>query len=532
MNPVAEHPCPNPHSASLDEVLDYLRTLEQTLEQRNQEITRREQEIRLLEIKTQKLAFELAHLRRFRFGATSEAFSGEQRSLFEEDLDQDVAAVEAELAAEEIAADPVPSRPASRRPHPGRTPLPPHLERIEVLHEPERCTCAACQAALVKIGEDVTEQLHIEPAVFKVIRHIRPKYTCRACETVHAAPVAPAIIDGGLPTSGLLAYVALAKYLDHLPLYRLEQRAERQGVALSRRTMSTWIGQLGVALSPLVDRLVAHLREGDSLHADETPVRQLDPGKGKTKRAYLWAYRSNDLTGGPPMVVFDYQATRSGQWARTFLADWSGHLMVDDYAGYKALFGEKVIEQACWAHARRKFFELHAAMGGKHPLAAEALERIGRLYAIEAEARGQGLSITARQALRAERAIPELQSLKDWLTRLSLTAAPGSGLANAIHYLLRRWSAFAAYAETGHLPMDNNPVENAIRPIAIGKKNWLFAGSERAGKRAAAIQSLIGTARLNGIDPAQWLRDTLEKLPTWPNSRIDELLPVRWTNNP
>jgi transposase len=530
MNPVAEVIHQNPNPASLAEVLDYIRTLEQTLEQRNQEITRREQEIHRLEIKTQKLAFELAHLRRFRFGATSEVFSGEQKSLFEEDLDQDLAAVEAEMAAEETAADPV-SRPASRRPHPGRTPLPPHLERIEVLHEPEHCTCPACQAALVKIGEEVTEQLHIEPAVFKVVRHIRPKYTCRICETVQAAPVAPAIINGGLPTSGLLAYVALAKYLDHLPLYRLEQMAERQGVMLSRRTMSTWIGQLGVALSPLVGRLAAHLRHTGSLHADETPVRQLDPGKGKTKRAYLWAYRSNDLTGGPPMVVFDYQASRSGQWARTFLADWSGHLMVDDYAGYKALFGERVIEQACWAHARRKFFELHAATGGKHPVAAEALERIGRLYAIEAEARRQGLSIAARQTLRAERAKPELQSLKDWLTHLSLTAAPGSGLTNAIHYLLRRWAAFAVYAETGHLPIDNNPVENAIRPIAIGKKNWLFAGSERAGKRAAAIQSLIGTARLNGIDPAAWLRDTLEKLPTWPNSRIDELLPVRWTNN-
>ena len=319
MNPVAELIHPNP--ASLAEVLDYIRTLEQQLEQRNQEITRHEQQfarheeqIHALEVKNQKLAFELAHLRRIRFGATSEAFSGEQKSLFEEDLDQDMAAVEAELATEETAADPAPSRPASRRPHPGRTPLPAHLPRVEVIHEPERCTCAACQAALVKIGEDVTEQLHIEPAVFKVIRHIRPQYACRACETVQAAPVAPAIIDGGLPTSGLLAYVALAKYLDHLPLYRLEQMAERQGVMLSRRTMSTWIGQLGVALSPLVDRLAEHLRATGSLHADETPVRQLDPGKGKTKRAYLWAYRSNDLTGGPPMVVFDY--SRAGHHPR------------------------------------------------------------------------------------------------------------------------------------------------------------------------------------------------------------------------
>ena len=538
MHPVADPLRQNPNPAAMAEVLAYVQALEQQLavsvqqlEQRQQEVHLRDQQIQLLEIKNQKRAFELAYLRRIRFGATREAFSGEQKSLFEEDLDQDLAAVEAELAAGERAADPVSSRRTSRRPHPGRTPLPSHLERIEVRHEPEHCTCPACQSALVKIGEEVTEQLHMEPATFKVIRHIRPQYACRACETIQAAPVAPAIIDGGLPTSGLLATVALAKYLDHLPLYRLEQMAERQGVMLSRRTMSTWIGQLGVALSPLVDRLAAHLRTTGSLHADETPVRQLDPGKGKTKRAYLWAYRSNELSGGPPMVVFDYQTSRSGQCVRDFLGTWSGHLMVDDYAGYKALFGERVIEQACWAHARRKFFELHAATGGKHPVAAEALERIGRLYALEAEARTQGLSIEARQTLRAERAKPELQSLQDWLTRLSLTAAPDSGLAKAIHYLLRRWAAFTVYAETGHLPIDNNPVENVIRPIAIGKKNWLFAGSERAGKRAAAIQSLISTARLNGIDPAQWLRDTLEKLPTWPNARIDDLLPVRWTGN-
>ena len=336
INPVVEQPRQNPNPASLAEVLDYVQALEQTLAQRDQTITwheqqqaRHKQEIHALEIKTQKLAFELAHLRRFRFGATSEVFSGEQKSLFEEDLDQDLAAVEAELAADETAGDPVPARRAARRPHPGRTPLPAHLERIEVIHEPEHCTCPACQAALVKIGEDVTEQLHIEPAVFKVIRHIRPQYACRACETVHAAPVAPAIIDGGLPTSGLLADVALAKYLDHLPLYRLEQRAERQGVMLSRRTMSTWIGQLGVPLSPLVDRLAAHLRTTGSLHADETPVRQLDPGKGKTKRAYLWAYRSNELTGGPPMVVFDYSR-----------------------AGYHPRLGEDV-EGLMWVQGRR-----------------------------------------------------------------------------------------------------------------------------------------------------------------------------------
>jgi len=259
------------------------------------------------------------------------------------------------------------------------------------------------------------------------------------------------------------------------------------------------------------------------LHADETPVQQLDPGKGKTRRAYLWAYRSNDLAGGPSMVVFDYHTSRSGQHAREFLGDWQGHLMVDDYAGYKALLGPRCIEQACWAHARRKFFELQAA--GGHAVAEEALRRIGRLYAIEAQA--HALSQEQRLALRREHSQVELASLHDWLKAQRISTANGSGLAKAIDYVLRRWGAFANYAASGHLPIDNNPVENAIRPIAIGKKNWLFAGSERAGKRAAAIQSLLATAKLNGLEPSAWLKETLEKLPVWPNSRLDELLPLK-----
>ncbi|STB69286.1 IS66 family transposase [Chromobacterium violaceum] len=477
-------------------------------------------QIQSLELKNQKLVLELAHLRRMRFGAKSEALTAEQRALFEDDADQDLAAVQVELDATAPAVGD-----ATRKPRAGggRQPLPEHLERIEVRHEPESCTCGQCQRELVKIGEDISEQLDVEPARFFVIRHIRPQYACRSCETVQAAPVAPAVIDGGLAAPGLLAWVAISKYLDHLPLYRIEQIAERQQVPLARSTLSEWIGRLGVALQPLSDRLADQLRERNSLHADETPVQQLDPGKGKTKRAYLWAFRSNDLDGGPPMVVFDYQTSRSGKHARDFLAEWRGHLIVDDYSGYKELFRQGVLEQACWAHARRNFFELQAA--GNHPIAEEALQGIGRLYAVEAE--GKELDIEQRQALRAERSLPELRAMHDWLLGLRPNVANGGGLAKAIDYVLRRWPSFAGYAETGHLPIDNNPVENAIRPIALGKKNWLFAGSERAGRRAAAIQSLLATAKLNGLEPAAWLKDTLERLPAWPNSRIDELLPLQ-----
>lgn len=486
------------------------------------QLATRDQHIQSLELKNQKLVLELAHLKRIRFGTKSEVLSVEQKQLFEDDADQDLAAIVAELD-EAPASDDAPVSRFKARPRAGRQPLPEHLERVEVRHEPEQCTCGQCQAQLVKIGEDVSEQLDIEPARFFVVRHIRPQYACRQCETITAAPVPPAVIDGGMATPGLLAWVAISKYLDHLPLYRVEQIAARQQVILARSTLSEWIGRIGVALQPLADRLSDKLRQQSSLHADETPVQQLDPGKGKTKRAYLWAYRSNDLTGSPPMVVFDYQISRSGQHAANYLQDWCGTLMVDDYSGYKALFANDVREIGCWAHARRKFFELHAA--GGHPVAAEALQRIARLYAIEEQAKGQ--TAVQRAQSRALLSQPELQSLHDWLLKLRPNVANGGGLAKAIDYTLRSWPSLIHYAETGDLPIDNNSIENAIRPIAIGKKNWLFAGSERAGKRAAAIQSLLATAKLNGIEPSEWLKDTLEKLPTWPNSRIDELLPLR-----
>ena len=482
-----------------------------------QELTR----VRDLEVlKNQKLTLELAHLKRLRFGVKSEALTAEQKSLFEDDTEQDLAAIEAELET------PVPeTKPRTPRIRAGRQPLPEHLERIEVRHEPETCTCGQCQSNLVKIGEDISEQLDIEPAKFFVIKHIRPQYACRHCETVTAAPVDPAVIDGGMAAPGLLAWVTTSKYLDHLPLYRLEQIAARQDVTLARSTLSEWIGRIGFALQPLADRLAELLHERASLHADETPVQQLDPGKGKTKRAYLWAYRSNDLDGDPPMVIFDYQTSRSGKHAATFLEGWQGTLMVDDYSGYKALFAAGITEQACWAHARRKFFDLDNGTPKGHPVAAEILGRIARLYEIEAQARES--TQADRKAVRAEFAIPELQQLHERLTEIRQKSAPGYGLAKACDYLLRRWPSFTRYAETGDLPIDNNPVENAIRPIALGKKNWLFAGSERAGKRAAAIQSLLATAKLNDIEPTAWLKSTLEKLPTCLNSRIDELLPIR-----
>lgn len=483
-----------------------------------QKTARLNAELHTANIKIQALTLELAHHRRMRFGAKAEAFSVAQRDLFQETWESDLAELEAQVDAQ-IEVD----APKKKRARAGRQPLPDHLERVVHLHEPESCTCGQCGGDLVKIGEDITEQLDVEPARFFVHRHIRPQYACRPCETITAAFIAPAIIDGGIAAPGLLSWIAVSKFVDHLPLYRIEQIAARDSVPLPRSNQSEWIGKIGVALQPLADRLSHFLRQRAMLHADETPVAQLDPGKGKTKKAYLWAYRSGDLEDGPPIVVFDYQPGRSGQFARDFLQDWQGHLMVDDFSGYKALFRGGVTELGCWAHARRKLFDLHSA--NKSPIAEQALKWIATLYGIEKA--GKDLDVRARQQLREQEAKPVLKAFEAWLAAVRLTVAPGSGTAKALDYTIRRWPALVRYADSGSLAIDNNPVENSIRPIAIGKKNWLYAGSERAGRRAAAIQSLLGTARLNGLDPAVWLKGTLEKLPTCRNSDIDDLLPFR-----
>ena len=529
MNSLAELDHLNLEPAAKAQIAALMQSLlDQAEHDANQLQQSKDAEIKAKDFKIEALTQELAYYKRIRFSHKNESLAPLQRDVFEETWNTDLSAIEAEV--EQLKDDQSCNTVAKpKRPRAGRQPLPDHLPRIEIRHEPESCVCGKCgNPNLVKMGEDITEQLHVEPAKFSVIRHIRPQYACRPCETIIAEPIPPAVIDGGMATVALLVWVMISKYLDHLPLYRLEQIAGREGVILSRSTLADWVGRIGVTLQPLVDRLIWHLLQGNTLHADETPVAQLDPGNGKTRKAYLWAYRSNDLAGdrSPRIIVFDYRKGRSGDYAREFLGDWKGHLMVDDYAGYKALFindneGEICTELACFSHARRKFFDLHQA--NKSPMALEALQRIAVLYAIEAE--GQPMSIDERLQLRAEKSLPHLQVFHDWLIQTRLKIADGSAVAKALDYSLKRWPALIRYASTGHLPIDNNPVENCIRPIALGKKNWLFAGSERAGQRAAAIQTLLGTAKLNGLNPAEWLQDTLEKLPVWPNSRIDELLP-------
>ncbi|MGH9485138.1 MAG: IS66 family transposase, partial [Terriglobales bacterium] len=497
--------------------LESLRSLAlRIIESRDLEIQAHRQEIHYKQTKIDALTAEIARLRRVQFAARSEAMNPEQRSLFDDAIAADIAAVETELEALQPPAG------RNARKTPRRTPLPPHLPRVETRHEPESCTCGHCGNALTLIGEHVSEKLDCKPLEFFVRRDVHPQYACRACETITAVPVAPAIIDRGIAAPGLLAQVLVAKYLDHAPLYRQESIFSRSGVTLPRSTLAEWVGICGVRLQPLVDALRTELLTQPVLHADETPVALLDPGAGKTRRAYLFAYASATEA---PLVIFDFCASRSSQHAARFLGDYRGALMVDGYSGYKALFDQGITELGCMAHARRKFFDLHQA--NQSTQALEALNRIAEVYQIEAVVKD--LDPQDRHRYRLRHARPRLEAMNDWLVALRATTLGGSGLAKAIDYSLKRWSALTRYLDDGRYPIDNNRIENAIRPIALGRKNWLFVGSESAGRRAAAIMSLLATAKANGHEPHAWLLDVLTRLPTTLNRNIDQLLPHRWT---
>jgi transposase len=488
----------------------------ETLARQDGELERRQQELHRRQLKIDQLTHEMALIKRWRFAARSEQLHGAQRSLLEETIEADLEAIATELEA-------LQARPASRgRQTPKRAPLPASLPRIEVRHEPQRTTCS-CGCPMRRIGEDVSEKLDYTPGVFQVERHVRGKWTCVKCQRLIQAPVPAQVIDKGVPTAGLLAQVLVAKYADHAPLYRQEQIFARAGFAIPRSTLAQWVGVCGVRLQPLVEALKAALLERRVLHADETPVAMLRPGQGKTHRAYLWSWCSTqfDTLKG---VVYDFAETRGGRHAKAFLGGWTGKLVCDDYAGYKGLFEAGVTEAGCMAHARRKFHDLWA--NHQSQLAGEALKLFGALYDIERDL--QGLDAEERVRIRQLRARPMCDTLKQWLILHRQKVPDGSATAKAIDYSLGRWGALIRYLDDGEVPIDNNWVENRIRPIALGRSNWLFAGSLRAGQRAAAAMSLIQSARLNGQDPYRYLKDVLERLPTHPASRIDELLPHCW----
>ena len=469
-------------------------------------------EIRTRDLLIEKLKHLLAGLRRHRFGAKSEA------------LDQ----LELLLEGEEIAAAAeVQVETASRsepKGQPKRKPLPDHLPRDEQVITPGE-SCGRCGGTLKRLGEDVTEELEYVPGRFRVNRIVRPKLSCSCCETIHQAPMPSRPIERGRPGPGLLAHVLVSKFADHLPLYRQSQIYGREGVELERSTLADWVGKSAALLEPLSDAIGRHVLAGQAIFADDTPVGVLAPGTGRLKTARLWTYVRDERpwAGDAPSAAF-YRFTpdRRGKWPKEHLARFEGWMHADGYAGFEELYrGGQIREVACMAHIRRKFFDLHASQGSA--IAEEALARIQKLYEVEAEARGQPPD--RRKVIRQDKARPVFDDLEVWLQTQLVRISAKSPLAGAIRYALTRMKRLRPYLDHGVLEIDNNSAERSMRAIALGRKNYLFMGSERGGKSAAIAYTLIETAKLNGVDPQAWLTDVLARIADHKITRLSELMP-------
>ena len=457
-------------------------------------------------------------LRRMQFGRSSEKLDRQidQLELQLEDLE----AVESSPRPEP-AIDP--QSVVSNRPR--RGPLVPELPRETETLEPDEDSCPDCGGALGLLGEDVSETLEYVPSRFKVIRTVRPKLSCTRCDRIVQQPAPHRPIERGLAGPGLLAHVIVSKYADHLPLYRQSEIYERVGVELERSTLAGWVGGTSRTLEPLVEALKRYVTDADKLHGDDIPVPVLAPGNGKTKTGRLWTYVRDDRPAGSaeaPAVWFAYSPDRKGEHPANHLQDFTGKLQADGFAGFNRLYETgTVIEAACWAHVRRKFHDLYEAH--RSPIAEEALRRIGELYGIEKEIRGRPPD--QRHEIREARARPLLESLKNWLEESLSKLSRKSDTTKAVYYALGRWPALIRYCGDGCLEIDNNAAERALRAVALGRKNYMFAGSDSGGERAAAMYSLIGTAKLNRIDPEAYLSHVLARIADHPVRRIDELLP-------
>ena len=490
-----------------------------------------EAEVRARELEIERMKFTIAKLRHERFGQSSERSAVlEQLELQLADMEEDASQTEAaaRLSAQAVAAEKIAVAPFERR-RPARRPLPEHLPRERVVY-PSPSACPCCGGTLHKLGEDVTETLELIPRQWKVIQHVREKLSCRSCEAITQPPAPSHPIARGRAGAGLLAHILFAKYGLHLPLNRQSTVYAREGVDLDVSTLADWVGAAAATLMPLVEVVQDHVFAAERIHADDTTVPVL--AKGKTRTGRLWTYVRDDRPFGgcdPPAALLFYSPDRSAKHPERHLAVYAGLMQADAYAGFNRLYGAgrkpgPIIEAACWAHARRNFFDLGRI--SKAPIAIEAVERIDALFAIEREING----LTAQQRLyaRNERSRSLVTALETWMREQRAKLSGQSDTAKAIAYCLTRWVALTRFLDDGRLCMSNNAAEREMRPVAIGRKNWTFAGSDAGGHRAAAIYTLIQTARLNDVDPQAWLADILARLQDHPAKRIAELLPWNW----
>jgi transposase len=490
-------------------------------------VEEKEAELSFLKLLVDKLKLQLLRSARARFGTSSEQLD-----------DPQIALIEGAPLYERPAPIPSPAPDAANVPQIDRK-LPGHLPRESQTYRPEAtsghhdgngqpCGCTACGGRLRLIGQDVSEQLEYVPSRFKVIRHVRPKLACVACEAIFQAAAPSRPIARGTAGPALLANVLVSKYCDHIPLHRLNRIYARDGVVIDPSTMGGWVGQSERLFDPLVAALGRYTLAGEKVHADDTPVAVLDPGRGRTKTGRLWVYVRDDRSAGsrePPAAWYRYSPNRRGEHPQQHLANYSGVLQADAYGGYGKIYASgRVVEAACWAHARRPFWDLHQSQGKvAGSIADQALQRIAALYAIEAQIRGRPPDV--RREVRQARAGPLLDDLHAWFTSMLGQVSRKSELAKAIGYSLGRWRSLTRYRDDGRIEIDNNAAERALRGVALGRNNYLFMGSDAGGERAAAIYSLVETAKLNGLDAQGYLRDVLARIADHPINRIDELLP-------
>ncbi|WP_175712586.1 IS66 family transposase [Burkholderia ambifaria] len=502
-------------SSTLPNDIDALKAL---LLERDAQVAELRQELSSRALEIEHLKLTIAKLRRMQFGRKSEKLDRqiEQLELRLEDLQAD------EGTADMTAA---PEAKRSRREGVSRKPLPDHLEREELIHLPTVDDCPDCGGRLKPLGEDVAEQLEYVRAHFRVIRHRRPKLACACCDRIVQAAAPSRPIDRGIPGPALLAHIAVSKFAYHIPLHRQAVMYARDGVEIDPGTMGYWIGSITELLTPLVDAVRRYALAGGKVHADDTPLPVLAPGNGRTKTGRLWVYVRDDRPSGSdeaPAVWFAYTPDRRGEHPQRHLAHFAGVLQADAFAGYAELYRGGVIqESACMAHARRKIHDLHAVR--PNAVTKEALRRIGALYEIEEQIRGKPPD--ERHSMRQARAVPLLDDMKQWFDATLTTLSAKSDTTKAIQYALNRWPSLIYYCSDGRAEIDNLIAERALRGVALGRRNYLFAGADSGGERAAAMYSLIGTARLNGLDPEAYLAYVLERIADHPVNCIDELMP-------